>query len=395
MGFLARAHALFVGLRVTASYHQALKVDDSKTAALKSARRDVRNAIRAAGTRIRVEDRYWEADFARKSVANRPVVEPRFFTQGSFAYDLLINPCHASQELDLDDGMYVVVDYLQNGKPALVAKLLFEMVEEALRPLCARRGWSLNTNKQTCVRVEIASDAHIDIPIYSAPRDIAESAELAAQAFADNRITKRANREYVELPSDKIMLAHRDGSWQQSDPLKLHKWVEACAERYGEDFRRACRYFKGWRDYTWVKCCLSSITIMVAVAEALEQLYQLRAGDGDDRLIYEVGQLLPEILELDLYNPALPGQNVVLNDWSDEERMTVVSAARALADQMESALKRSADQTMVVNALRSAFGTRIPFRPDVVEILPPVTTAVTAVKPSIVPSPSVKRSTSG
>jgi hypothetical protein len=395
MGFLARANALFLGLRVTASYHQALKVDDVKTAKLKDARRAVRDAIRTASTRIQIEDRYWEADFAHKAVATRPAVQPKFFTQGSFAYDLLVAPCQPSQQLDLDDGMYVVVDYLQNGKPALVAKMLFEMVEAALAPLCAQRGWTLNTSKQTCVRVEIASDAHIDIPIYSAPREVAESKELAAEAFAQDRIAKRANRIYVELPSDKIMLAHRDGTWQQSDPLKLHNWVEACVVRYGEDFRRACRYFKGWRDYTWAKCCLSSITIMVAVAEALERLYHSRRGDGDDRLVYEIGQLLPDILDSELYNPSLPDQRIVLNDWSDDDRAAVVSAARTFADQMDAALKRSADQTLVVNALRKAFGSRLPLRPDVVEILPPATAAVVAVKPATVPSPSVKKSTSG
>ncbi|WP_417818914.1 CBASS cGAMP synthase [Tritonibacter scottomollicae] len=394
MTFMARASALFVGLRLVASYHQALKVSDDKTAQLKSARRDIRNAIRAAGSRIKIEDRYWEQQFAQKSSINRPDVAPKFFTQGSFAYDLLVNPCHPAQQLDLDDGMYVIVDYLKDGRPALVAKSLFAMVEEALKPLCEDRGWSLNTSKQTCVRVEITSDAHIDIPIYSAPRDVAESQELAL-SFAEDRIAKRAGREYYELPSDKIMLAQRDGTWQQSDPLKLHKWVEACAERYGEDFRRACRYFKGWRDHTWSRCCLSSITIMVAVAEALEQLYGAYRGDGDDRLVYEVGQLLPDILSGTLYNPALTEEQAILNDWSDEDREAVVAAARALADQMDAALKRSPDQTMVVSALRKAFGERIPMRPDVVEILPPVTAAVAAAKPATVPSPSVTKSTSG
>lgn len=133
---------------------------------------------------------------------------------------------------------------------------------------------------------------------------------------------------------------------------------------------------------------------MVAVAEALERLGS-RLGAGDDRLVYEIGQLLPDILEGDLYNPALPGQQCILNNWSDQNREDVVSAARALADQMDAALKRSADQTMVVEALRKAFGTRIPYRPDVVEILPPVTAAVAAIKPSTVPSPSVTKSTSG
>src|SRR3546814_12440301 len=84
---------------------------------------------------------------------SRPSIMPKFFTQGSFAYDLLVDPCHKPpQQLDLDDGMYVRVDYLENGQPALVAKTLFALVEDALRPLCRARGWILDTSKLTCVR---------------------------------------------------------------------------------------------------------------------------------------------------------------------------------------------------------------------------------------------------
>jgi len=167
--------------------------------------------------------------------------------------------------------MYVRVDFL-DGRPALVAQALFQMVEQALAPLCRARGWALDRSKQTCVRVEISSDSHIDIPIYSAPRGLEGQLAFASDALQKSMITKRAGQEYTRLPSDQIMLAHRDGSWQQSDPLKLHEWVENCVTRYGEDFRRLCRYLKGWRDHTWKGCCLSSITIMAAVAEALKEI---------------------------------------------------------------------------------------------------------------------------
>lgn len=394
MRFLARAQALFRGLRVTASYHQAIQVEDEAKQLLKDARRDVRNAIRAAGTRIQLTDSYWEPTFAHKAASSRPIVAPKFFTQGSFAYDMLVQPCHENQQLDLDDGLYVIVDYLQDGRPALVAKMLFQMVEEALAPLCAERGWTLRTDKQTCVRVELSADAHIDIPIYSAPREVAESRALA-NVFAAADVTKRANKEYIVLPSDRIMLAHRNGTWQQSDPLKLHRWVEGCVERYGEDYRRACRYFKGWRDFTWTKSGLSSITIMVAVAEALEQLWRQNTADGDDRLVYEVAQLMPDILRGDLHNPSLPDKQIVLNDWDDDYRNVVVNAAQDFANKMESALKQSADQTLVVKALRGALGDRLPYRPDVVEILPPATAEVIATKPATVASPIVTKSTSG
>jgi hypothetical protein len=49
----------------------------------------------------------------------------------------------------------------------------------------------------------------------------------------------------------------------------------------------------------------------------------------------------------------------------------------------------------VIAALRRAFGERIPYRPDVVEILPIVAATVAAEAPAKVPSPKVRPSTSG
>lgn len=396
MGFLARASALFAGLKQPPSYHQALQISGDAESQLMAARSDLRNAIRAAGSRIRIEDRYWDSSFLAKTFASRPDVCPRFFTQGSYAYKLLIDPCHCPpQQVDLDDGLYVVVDYLQNGQPALVAKALFEMVEEAVAPLCKARGWTLDSTKESCVRVQLSPRSHIDIPIYSAPRAIAESKELNDLAFASGRVAKSAGHTYAKLPSDKIMLACRDGTWQQSDPLKLQEWVEACVQRHGEDFRRACRYFKGWRDYQWTSCCLSSITVMAAVQLALEQLFSAHKSFEDDRLVYEIAQLLPGIFEHEIYNPVFPSQRIVLNDWSDEQRDEIVAASRALAENMERALKRSADATLVVEALRRTFGDRVPYRPDAVEILPPATATVATAKAAVVPAPRIMRSTSG
>jgi hypothetical protein len=395
--FLASAAALFVGLRVTKSYHQSLQVEPDKRAKLLAARRLIRDRLRAGSSRIRVEDAFWDRAFAvRNPQRLRADVVPKFFTQGSFAYDLLVAQAHRPpQQLDLDDGMYVRVDYLENGQPALVAKQLFSFVEEALRSLCLEKGWTLIDTKQTCVRVQLDAESHIDIPIYSAPRALAETLEKSAGILRDAAVFKRDGHFYSKLPSDHIMLAHRDGTWEQSDPLRLHEWVDGCAERYGEAFRRACRYLKGWRDFRWPTCCLSSITVMAAVVEALEQMNGTHRNLTDDRLTYEIAQRLPGIFRGNLYNPALPGEFILLNDWTAEERQTVVQAAEALAAEMRAALKGTAVAELVIASLRRAFGERIPYRPDVVEILPVVAATVAAEAPAKVPAPKVRPSTSG
>ncbi len=399
MGFLANASALFVGLRVTASYHQALQVDPARTKLLKDARGDIRAAIRAAAGAVQMKDAFWEPSFAARPGLQRPSVVPKFFTQGSVAYDLLVDPCQTPpQQIDLDDGMYIRVDFLADGKPALVAKALFSMVEEALAPLCRARGWVLNPPpvKNTCIRVQLTSDSHIDIPIYSAPHDVEDKLSFASDSLQKALVTKRAGREIARLPSDKIMLAHRDGGWQPSDPLQLHEWVDGCVLRYGEDFRRACRYLKGWRDYSWKGCCLSSITIMAAVAEALRDMRGVHRGLNDDQVVYEITQRLPKLLREDLCNPIDP--QLVLNDWSDDERSGVVAAAEALAKEMHDALKGTGDAELVVKAIRRAFGERIPYRPDVVEITPRAAASaalVLAAEPAKVAAPRVVRSTQG
>jgi hypothetical protein len=398
MKFMASANALFIGLRDSESYHQALQVPSVKRDKLMEARRLIRQQIRDAATRIRIEDRFWDASSAaHRTHKMRPDIAPKFFTQGSVAYDLLIDPAHkTTQQLDLDDGMYVGVDYLQNGQPALVAKALFALVEEVLAPLCVQHGWELDTTKETCVRINLDKECHIDIPIYSAPRDrmIAMDA-IAAQTRADSVVLKRAGHEYVRLPPDKIMLAHRGGNWDQSDPLALHDWVNDCAARYGELFRRGCRYIKGWRDHRWPSGCLTSIAIMAAMVEALEDMNGTHRNLDDDRLVYEISNRLPRIFEGDLLNPAFPNEEKVLNNWSTIERREVVRAAEALREAMHDALVGTAVADLVITALRKTFGNRIPNRPDAVKIIPRVAATVMAAAAVTVPAPRVIASTSG
>lgn len=398
MQFLASAQALFVGLRERESYHEALQVPPQKKAKLLEAQRAIRQAIRESAGRIRTEDGFWDHSFATHQTHRvRPDVMPKFFTQGSVAYDLLINPAHKPlQQLDLDDGMYVGVDYLKNGQPVLIAKALFRLVEDAVAPLCAERGWTLDKTKETCVRIKLDNESHIDIPIYSAPRDrMIAMDSLALQARADAVIKKAGGHEYLLLPSHQVMLAHRRGTWDQSDPLALSEWVDGSAERYGVLFRRSCRYVKGWRDHRWPESCLTSITIMAAIVEVLEDMNGNHRDLDDDRLVYEIARRLPSVFEKEICNPAFPDRSKILNEWSTEERREIVGAAQVFAEHMHSALKGTAVAELVVTSLRQIFGDRIPYRPDAVKIIPNVAATVAAEAAVTVPAPRVTSSTSG
>jgi hypothetical protein len=291
--------------------------------------------------------------------------------------------------------MYVAVDYLENGRPALVAKALFQLVEDAIGPLCKERGWEVDKTKATCVRIKLDEESHIDIPIYSAPRNkMIAMDEMSMQARADSAL-KKAGREYHRLPSDQIMLAHRDGTWDQSDPLVLKDWVDSCVKRYGELFRRGCRYVKGWRDHRWPEGCLTSITIMAAVVETLEEMNGTHHDLDDDQLVYEIARRLPGVFERDICNPAFSDGSKILNDWSSEERREIVRAAQVFSEHMYDALKGTGVAELVVEALRRAFGQRIPNRPDAVKIMAALAATVSAEAAVAVPAPRVTGSTSG
>jgi cyclic GMP-AMP synthase len=396
MKYLASAQALFIGSKETTSFHQALQVSPQRKSKLIEARREIRQCIRNSAQRIRKEDTFWDpSSAAHRTHRIRPDVMPKFYTQGSVAYGLLIDPVHKPpQQLDLDDGMYVGVDYLGNGQPTLVAKALFQLVEEAVAPLCNQRGWKLDKTKDTCVRILLDNESHIDIPIYSAPRDRLIAMDVALEARADS-VLKKGGHEYVRLPPDQIMLAYRGGTWEKSDPQALTDWVDACVTRYGESFRRSCRYMKGWRDIKWRRGCLTSITVMAAIANALEDLNGSHRDLDDDQLVYEIARRLPKIFENDICNPAFANEAKILNDWTSEEKREVVRAAQVLAEHMYDALKGTGVPELVVEALQDAFGQRIPNRPDLVKLASTVAATVAAEVAATVPAPRVTPSTSG
>ena len=53
-------------------------------------------------------------------------VEPRFFTQGSFSYKTINDPCWVPpQQMDLDDGCYLPLAFVKAAKPAAAAQAFF------------------------------------------------------------------------------------------------------------------------------------------------------------------------------------------------------------------------------------------------------------------------------
>lgn len=390
---LANAHALFCGLKADPSYLANLAVPDAEQKALTGAKALIRSTIKEAAKLIQGRDEFWDESYSRQTRAsNRLAIQIKFMTQGSFAYGTLNAPAQAPvQEIDLDDGMYVPVNFLENGTPALAAKGLFNFTEAALQPLCEIKGWEL-AEKDCCVRVKLWPGAHIDLPIYSIPEDRFQSLRESLAKSLTAGITHDSIKGTWKLPSDKIMLAHRDGRWVQSDPQQLHDWVQARAERYGPAYKRVTRFFKGWRDHSWVKSKLSSICLMRAIDIALEQMEGFPTENRDDELILELSKRLPKIFMNRIDNPVL--RHLCINEWSADDRNEIVRGAELLRDEMMVALERTGDAEQVVLKIRRGFGNRIPYRPDAIKIGSKIA-VVQSAPAAVVPAPRIISSTSG
>ncbi|EIZ82377.1 hypothetical protein WYO_5016 [Methylobacterium sp. GXF4] len=391
---LANAHALFTGLKTDPSFLANLTISDRERKALLEARQEIRTTLKNAAARIPIDDTYWQADYTRKVAARqRPQIQIKFMTQGSFAYGTLNAPAQKpAQEIDLDDGMYVPVDFLESGEPSLAAKQLFKFAEEALKPLCEKQGWSLDDTKDCCVRVKLWPGAHVDLPIYSIPRDRFVQLRENMERTATAKMTFDSIKGSWKLPSDKIMLAHRNGVWKQSDPQQLHDWVDERVDRYGPIYRRLSRFFKGWRDHTWEKSALSSLCLMCAIDEALKRIDGFPTESRDDEITMEVAKLLPEILGGKVSNPVI--KELCINEWDQKDREAIVDGAKALRDEMTAALERTGDAEQVVIKLQKRFGVRIPYRPDAVKIAPKIA-AIQKAPAAVVAAPRVTASTSG
>ena len=212
---LANAHALFCGRSNTPSFLSSLNISDIDRAKLLAARNKIRGILKASADTLLKDDTFWqESSKFRTYRHSRPTsVTLKFMTQGSFSYGTLNIPAQSpKQEIDLDDGMYVPVDFLENGEPALAAKGLFSFVINSLSDVCSQNGWTVK-EKRSCVRVQLWQGAHIDIPIYSIPteRFAALRAAMDSANFADANISRAHLSSDMRIPSDKIMLAQSDG----------------------------------------------------------------------------------------------------------------------------------------------------------------------------------------
>lgn len=353
-------HSLFRSTVYDDTYLAKLTLEDDDRAQMQSARTRIRDRLR---TRL-------PGVLQKELETDERVRAPRFFTQGSWAYKTLNSPCRTPQQADLDDGTYLPFSYLEQEPPSVVSTALFNSVEKVLRELADEtEGWTLFDDNPNCTRIEIASDKHIDVPVYSIPDDefekLREARNFLLKAGMDSLAAdqKPEDDNWDLMPTHGVLMATKNRGWRDNDPRPVKDWVNDEIAVKSEQLRHIMRYLKGWRDHqTWAKGDPKSILLMVAAAEAYDTQIHAR----DDLALLGVVSKLPEILSGQLINPTTinkpDGEQEDLAKRLDEDgiREEVIQRLKNLALKIKQAIQGSSSPQESCNLLISEFGTRFP-----------------------------------
>lgn len=352
----------------------SLRDDDRKDIA--EAKNDVRMALRDGIPRV----------YAAEGHPGK-VPQPRFFTQGSWAYKTLNAPAQPPQQADVDDGCYLPLGFLnQTDSPSVAAEVFFGVAEKALADLVEKRGWKLS-GKPTCIRVEISEFAHIDIPLYAIPDNEFETlvkAENVKRAALDSHnFAEAAMESWEELPKTKVLLAHREEGWMHSDPRPVKEWFVDQVETKGVQLRRVVRYIKAYRDWTWKSGGPSSILLMAAAAPLF-----VKQDRRDDQALVDVVKQLPAVLRKGVSNPINPKESLTDRLRASSTDVDMVEQAALRFEDLGRRLQAALDAGNAQQAcawLQGLFGPRFPNRPDRVK----VGAVASAVAAAIASSPAI------
>lgn len=365
-----------------ACLHAALDLRADQRGYIAAAKTDVRNRLRTGIPRVLKSKGYTD-----------DAPEPRFFTQGSWAYKTLNAPAQDPQQADVDDGCYLPMSFVsQTTRPSVAAAVFFAAAEEALSSLVKERQWKLITDKPTCIRIEIAPYAHIDIPLYAIPDD--EFTTLAKAAVQDYgyldlaEAVRRADRDaWTALPHNSVLLAHRECNWMESDPRPVKDWFLAEVAARGEQLRRVVRYLKALRDWKWPSGGPSSILLMAAAAPLFE-----KRDRRDDLALLDVVAALPAKLRGGVNNPV--DETESLTERLGKERVEEAAKQFEAIERVLRGAIHAGNEEQACVWMIGEFGPRFPNAPDRVRVVS-VAATIAAAPASKGPSELVGRTKAG
>lgn len=362
--------------------YSELDLTPEQRAWITSARTEVRNCLRTGIPRVLRERGYTE-----------DVPQPRFFTQGSWAYKTLNAPAQHPQQADVDDGCYLPMSFVsQTRRPSTAATVFFAAAEEALKPLVEEKRWTLITDKPTCIRIVISSAAHVDIPLYGIPdQEFFKLTEASIKRYGYDSVTAAVvNSErdaWTALPRESVLLAHRECNWMPSDPRPVKEWFLGEVEAKGEQFRRVIRYLKAFRDWRWSSGGPASILLMAAAAPLFE-----KRDRRDDLALLDVVAAMPHRLREGVNNPVEESES--LTERLGQEGVTSAAEAFEKFERVLRGATRAGSPSQACIWIRDEFGPRFPNEPDRVKMVS-VAATIAAAPATAGPSELIGRTKAG
>lgn len=346
--------------------HAALDLGFAPRSYIAGAKTDVRNCLRAGIPRI-LKSKGYTSD----------VPQPRFFTQGSWAYQTLNAPAQDPQQADVDDGCYLPLSFVsKTTRPSVAATVFFAAAEEALLPLVKDQRWTLITDKPTCIRIEISPYAHIDVPLYAIPdHEFATLTKAAVQDYGyldlQEAVMKAQRDAWTALPRNSVLLAHRECNWMESDPRPVKDWFLAEVAARGEQLRRVVRYLKAFRDWKWASGGPTSILLMAAAAPLFE-----KRDRRDDVALLDVVTALPAKLRGGVNNPVDDTESLTMRLGKE-----MVEEAAKQFEAFEKILRGALDagnEAQACSWMIGEFGPRFPNMPERVKVVSVAATIASA-----------------
>lgn len=294
----------------------------NKTIKLTSARKEKLKKSRKA---IKKKIRKWFKE-------NKPKeLQPKFWGQGSFDHNTIINPIPEKDEsgnkllkYDLDYGTYFIEHEDEDNKKAIETwhNWVYTSVEDHTD--------TPPKKKTTCIRVIFSDGHHIDLPIYY-----------------------RKNEETPEL-------AHKSKGWLESDPKAFTDWV---IKKKTDQTIKIVRYLKGWKNYrehknTHLKLPSGfELTILV--------FNNYKANDNDDIAFRNTIKAIKEKLDkkFECFRSTTPTDEDLFKSYSKTRKENFLNNLANLIK----ATERAKDEKNFKKAseyLRKHFGDRFPLGED-------------------------------
>lgn len=227
------------------TYLNNLKLRDDQKELLRNARRLVRETLRTA--------------FMKETAVffgDEKPISPNFFTQGSWDYKTINRATHIPpQQTDMDDGCYLPMTFVRGANPKRAATWFYDVADRALKALVEAKGWKrYDSSKETCCRIVIDEENHLDVPLYAIRDDLFVQMKKLSQdragVFAEAVAAVSEGDEYAfdwsMVTNEDVLLAKRTGIWLPSNPMDVSIWAKAAAEQHGEQLRSTWRSIKGW-----------------------------------------------------------------------------------------------------------------------------------------------------